>query len=181
MSENYNYLFKTVLIGEKGVGKVTLANDRTNGYPYYAEDYKMTIGVEFFKKTIKLDFENGPIISILQLWVLDEQNRRNFLRKMYYLGSLGAILMFDLTNHPSFESLPNWILEVRESMKNDIDIILVGNKSDLTEQRVVSSEEIDEFAKKYNLKYFEISAKTGTNVENMFNKFTKTIIEKRYL
>jgi len=87
---------------------------------------------------------------------------------MYYRGSLGTILVFDLTNSASFEHLPQWIEEVRANIKSDIPVLLIGNKSDLTDQRAVSIEEINNFTRDFNLYYMETSAKTGDGVGDCF-------------
>jgi len=87
---------------------------------------------------------------------------------MYYRGSLGAVLVFDLTNYASFEHLPQWIEEVRANIKSEIPLLLVGNKSDLIDQRAVSTEEINSFTRDFNLYYMETSAKTGDGVGDCF-------------
>lgn len=87
---------------------------------------------------------------------------------MYYRGSLGALLIFDLTNSSSFEHLAQWIDEVRANVKSEIPLLLVGNKSDLADERLVSIEEINNFTKNFNLYYMETSAKTGEGVGDCF-------------
>jgi len=177
MAEEYNYLIKTIVIGNPSVGKATLMRSIAKGF--FQEDYSMTIGVNFHTKTIDLETEGGPKRCKLQLWVLGGQERFSYIRPMYYRGSLGVILIFDLTNTDSFEHLPIWIHEIRENVKLEIPILLVGNKSDLFDQRAVSRDEIDRFRKKFNLKYIEISAKTGDFVEKCFYTLTCLMLAKR--
>ena len=101
---------------------------------------------------------------------------------MYYRGSLGALLIFDLTNWATFEHLPGWIEEVRENVKTEIPILLVGNKADLREERKVPSDIISKFAKSSNVVGFiECSAKTGKNVEEVFVKLTVLMIKIKKL
>ncbi|MHA1985842.1 MAG: GTP-binding protein [Promethearchaeota archaeon] len=166
MAEEYDYLFKSIVVGDGGVGKTALTLRFSKGF--FTEDYKMTIGVDFHVKTISIDAKEGPIRSKLQIWDTGGQERFSSIRPMYYRGSLGALLIFDLTNSSSFEHLPQWIEEVRSNVKNEIPLLLVGNKSDLVDQRAVSLEEINSFTQNFNLYYMETSAKTGEGVGDCF-------------
>ena len=166
MSEEYDYLFKSIVVGDGGVGKTALTLRFSKDF--FTEDYKMTIGVDFHVKTITINTIEGPIKAKLQLWDTGGQERFSSIRPMYYRGSLGAVLVFDLTNAVSFEHLPQWIEEVRANLKTEIPLLLVGNKSDLTDQRMVSLEEINNFTRDFNLYYMETSAKTGDGVGDCF-------------
>jgi Ras-related protein Rab-11A len=167
MTEEYDYLFKCIVVGDGGVGKTAITIRFSKGF--FTEDYKMTIGVDFHVKTIAIDTEQeGPIKVKLQIWDTGGQERFSSIRPMYYRGSLGSLLIFDLTSYESFEHLPQWIEEVRANVKSDIPLLLVGNKSDLIEQRAVSMEEINNFTRTFNLYYMETSAKTGDKVGDCF-------------
>lgn len=166
MSEDYDYLFKSIVVGDGGVGKTALTLRFSKDF--FTEDYKMTIGVDFHVKTITIDTNEGPIKAKLQLWDTGGQERFSSIRPMYYRGSLGAVLVFDLTNSSSFDHLPQWIEEVRANIKAEIPLLLVGNKSDLFSQRAVSLEEINSFTRNFNLYYMETSAKTGEGVGDCF-------------
>jgi len=166
MAEEYDYLFKSIVVGDGGVGKTALTLRFSKGF--FTEDYKMTIGVDFHVKTISIDTSEGPLKCKLQLWDTGGQERFSSIRPMYYRGSLGTILVFDLTNSASFEHLPQWIEEVRANIKTEIPVLLVGNKSDLIDQRAVTIEEINKFINDFNLYYMETSAKTGDGVGDCF-------------
>ncbi|MEJ2294071.1 MAG: GTP-binding protein [Candidatus Lokiarchaeota archaeon] len=166
MAEEYDFLFKSIVVGDGGVGKTALTLRFSKGF--FTEDYKMTIGVDFHVKTIELDTEEGSIRCKLQLWDTGGQERFSSIRPMYYRGSLGAVLVFDLTNSASFEHLPQWIEEVRANIKAEIPLLLVGNKSDLIDQRTISIEEVNQFTRDFNLYYMETSAKTGDGVGDCF-------------
>jgi len=166
MAEEYDYLFKSIVVGDGGVGKTALTLRFSKGF--FTEDYKMTIGVDFHVKTIEIDAEEGQIRAKLQIWDTGGQERFSSIRPMYYRGSLGALALFDLTNAASFEHLPQWIEEIRANVKTEIPLLLVGNKSDLVEQRAVSLEEINNFTSNFNLYYMETSAKTGEGVGDCF-------------
>ena len=98
------------------------------------------------------------------------------MRSMYYRGALGILLIFDLTNNESFKHLPNWIEEIRYCLKKEIPILLIGNKCDLPNERVVSYGDIEEFAKKYNLYYMETSAKSEEKAGDCFTVITHLIL-----
>lgn len=166
MAEEYDYLFKCIVVGDGGVGKTALTLRFSKGF--FTEDYKMTIGVDFHVKTIRVETEEEPLKAKLQIWDTGGQERFSSIRPMYYRGSLGALLIFDLTSMASFEHLPQWIEEVRANVNSDIPLLLVGNKSDLEDQREVSLEEINSFSDKFNLYYMETSAKTGEGVGDCF-------------
>ena len=167
MADEYDYLFKSIVVGDGGVGKTALTLRFSKGF--FTEDYKMTIGVDFHVKTIKIDTEEeGQILVKLQIWDTGGQERFSSIRPMYYRGALGALLIFDLTSYESFEHLPQWIEEIRANVKSEVPLLLVGNKSDLMDLRTVSLEEIDDFTEKFNLYYMETSAKTGDGVGDCF-------------
>jgi small GTP-binding protein len=166
MADEYDYLFKSIVVGDGGVGKTALTLRFSKGF--FTEDYKMTIGVDFHVKTISIDTSEGPIKCKLQLWDTGGQERFSSIRPMYYRGSLGTVLVFDLTNSESFGHLPQWIEEVRANIKADIPVLLVGNKSDLVDQRAVSAEDVSKFTRDFNLYYMETSAKTGDGVGDCF-------------
>ncbi|MHA1913959.1 MAG: GTP-binding protein [Promethearchaeota archaeon] len=166
MAEEYDYLFKSIVVGDGGVGKTALTLRFSKGF--FTEDYKMTIGVDFHVKTISIDADEGPIRSKLQIWDTGGQERFSSIRPMYYRGSLGALLIFDLTNSATFDHLPQWIEEVRANVKTEIPLLLVGNKSDLVEERAITLEEINNFTHNFNLFYMETSAKTGEGVGDCF-------------
>ena len=167
MVEEYDYLFKTIVVGDGGVGKTALTIRFSKDF--FTEDYKMTIGVDFHVKTITIDTSEGELRCKLQIWDTGGQERFSSIRPMYYRGSLGALVIYDLTNYESFEHLPQWIEEIRANIKNEIPLLLVGNKSDLTSQRAVTREEINDFTRKFNLYYMETSAKTGDGVGDCFH------------
>jgi small GTP-binding protein len=167
MSDEYDFLFKSIVVGDGGVGKTALTLRFSKGF--FTEDYKMTIGVDFHVKTIMIETEDEGLLRVkLQIWDTGGQERFSSIRPMYYRGSLGALLIFDLTSYESFEHLPQWIEEVRSNIKNEVPFLLVGNKSDLINERAVSLEEINSFTKKFNLYYMEASAKTGVGVGDCF-------------
>jgi small GTP-binding protein len=166
VSEDYDYLFKSIVIGDGGVGKTSLSLRFSKGI--FTEDYKMTIGVDFHVKTIIVETSEGVMTCKLQLWDTGGQERFGHIRPMYYQGALGAVVIYDITNYDSFEHLPQWIEEVRTNINYEIPLLLVGSKSDLAGQRAVSIREINNFTRDFNLFYMETSSKTGDGVMDCF-------------
>ena len=95
----------------------------------------------------------------------------------YFKGSKGVLIVYDITNYSSFESVDRWINEFRMKSEENSAIILVGNKNDIEEERKVTKEEGEEKAKKYNLAFFETSAKDGKNVEEAFKCLFEKVVE----
>ena len=123
-----------------------------------------------------LNFEGyGEIVA--QLWDLGGQDSFKSLRKLYLEGANGALLIFDVTQSKSFEKLRDWIHDFKLA-REDEPILLIGNKNDLKGKIQISDEEAKEFAKEFNMEFISTSAKTGTNVEEAFNKLIKTILDK---
>jgi small GTP-binding protein len=162
MSEDYNYLFKNIVVGDGGCGKTAIVVRFSQGY--FLEQYKLTIGVEFAVKTITI--KDGIKVK-LQIWDTGGQERFQYVRPLYYRGAMGAILLFDLTNRESFDHIPKWIEEVK-SNAGEIPMLLVGNKSDLVNERSVTRSEAEAFAREFQLYYIESSAKDGTGVGDVF-------------
>ncbi len=161
MAEDYDFLFKSVVVGDGGSGKTAVVVRFSQGF--FQENYKLTIGVEFAVKTIHINNYNVK----LQIWDTGGQERFRYVRPLYYKGSMGCIILFDLTNRESFDHVPKWLEEVKKESGN-IPILLVGNKSDLINERTVSLEEAKQISKDLNMFYIESSAKNGKGVGDVF-------------
>jgi len=170
--EKVDYLFKTIVIGDGTVGKTSLTMKFAHGT--FRDRYLMTVGVEFAIKTVEIEERKVKF----QIWDTGGQDRFAHVRPLYYRGALGGLLCFDLTNKKTFENLPKWIEEAQK-FGGIFPFVLVGTKADLEEQREVSNEEIKEFIAKYKMPYYETSAKTGLNVEEVFNRLGKEILKSK--
>ncbi len=111
----------------------------------------------------------------LQIWDTAGQETFKSITRSYYRGSIGGILVYDVTNRESFANLARWLEETRSYSNDKISLMLVGNKSDLADKRVVSQEEGAEFAKRHQLMFVETSAKTNSNVELVFSMLTEKV------
>lgn len=158
----YDYLFKLLLIGDSGVGKSCLLlrfADHT-----YTESYISTIGVDFKIRTIELD---GKTIK-LQIWDTAGQERFRTITSSYYRGAHGIIVVYDVTDLESFNNVKQWLNEIERYACENVNKLLVGNKSDLVSKKVVEYETAKEFADKLEIPFLETSAKAATNVEKAF-------------
>ena len=169
---SYDYTFRILLLGDPSSGKEELVNHFIS--PYFIDDTKLTIGVDFYSKTLGL---YGKKIK-LQIWDFGGEERFRFLLHQYCKGKDAAMIMYDITNRLSLDHLPEWTQIIREHA-GDIPIILIGNKLDLEKSRSVTKEEGILAAKKYNLSaYMEMSSKTGKNVEKAFEVITEILFER---
>ncbi|KAF2283988.1 hypothetical protein GH714_017786 [Hevea brasiliensis] len=162
-SQKIDYVFKVVLIGDSAVGKSQiLARFARNEFSL---DSKATIGVEFQTRTLVIQHKSIKA----QIWDTAGQERSN--------------AVYDITKRQTFDHIPRWLEELRSHADKNIVIILIGNKCDLENQRVVPTEDAKEFAQKEGLFFLETSALEATNVENAFLTVLKEIfnIVKRRL
>jgi len=168
--EQYDYLFKIVLVGESGVGKTNLLS-RFSRNEFNLES-KATIGVEFDTKRIE---HEGEIIKA-QIWDTAGQERFRAITSAYYKGAMGALLVYDISKRTSFQMLDRWLNEIKAHTEPDLNIILVGNKSDLENLREVTKEEAINYAKEHRMPFFETSALTSNNVEEVFKDLLVSIV-----
>nr|CCA24816.1 Rab11 family GTPase putative [Albugo laibachii Nc14] len=167
--DDYDYLFKIVLIGDSGVGKSNLLSRFTRN-EFHLES-KSTIGVEFATKSIVAE---GKTIKA-QIWDTAGQERYRAITSAYYRGAVGALLVYDITKHVSFENVERWLKELREHADANTVIMLVGNKSDLRHLRAVPTEEAMAFAEKNNLAFIETSALEAIGVDSAFQRILTEI------
>ncbi|KAL8124054.1 ras-related protein RABA6b-like [Apium graveolens] len=174
--EECDYLFKAVLIGDSAVGKSNLLSRISRNE--FQLDSKPTIGVEFAYRNIKVDDK----LVKAQIWDTAGQERFRAITSSYYRGALGALLVYDITRKNTFESVKKWLHELREFGDPDMVIVLVGNKSDLSESRQVVVEDGHTLAQLEGLCFMETSAKENINVEeaflNMINKIHEITSKK---
>ncbi|KAE9585134.1 putative small GTPase superfamily, P-loop containing nucleoside triphosphate hydrolase [Lupinus albus] len=160
--DDYDYLFKVVLIGDSGVGKSNLLSRFTKNE--FNLESKSTIGVEFATRTLNVD---SKVIKA-QIWDTAGQERYRAITSAYYRGAVGALLVYDVTRHATFENVDRWLKELRNHTDANIVVMLVGNKSDLRHLVAVSTEDGKSYAEKESLYFMETSALESTNVESAF-------------
>ena len=168
---NYNYLLKFIIIGDAAVGKSNLLLRYTSGQ--FKEEYQLTIGVEFGSNNVII----GDNTYRIQIWDTAGQENFRSITRSYYKNTACAIIVYEISNKKSFENISSWIEECKNTAPKSILMVLVGNKCDL-DNREVTEEEGREFAEKNGMLFFETSAKTGKNVEELFKESVKVIDQK---
>ena len=154
--DDYDYLFKVVIIGDSGVGKSNLLSRFTRNE--FHLDSKSTIGVEFATRSIQHD---GKIIKA-QIWDTAGQERYRAITSAYYRGAVGALLVYDISKRLTFENVERWLKELRTHADPSIVVMLVGNKCDLKHLQAVLTDDAKSFAEQNNLAFIETSAMDAT-------------------
>ncbi|XP_064170893.1 RAB3D, member RAS oncogene family, b isoform X2 [Anguilla rostrata] len=169
--QNFDYMFKLLIIGDSSVGK-------TSFLFRYADDsftpaFVSTVGIDFKVKTV---FRNNKRIK-LQIWDTAGQERYRTITTAYYRGAMGFLLMYDITNEDSFSAVQDWATQIKTYSWDNAQVVLVGNKSDLEEERVVPTEGSRQLANELGFHFFEASAKDNVNVRQAFERLVDVIYE----
>ena len=172
MEDDYDMIFKIILIGDSSVGKTNIMNKYLKNQ--FKEDSRATVGVEFGSR--QFEIENRKIKA--QIWDTAGQERYRAVTSAYYKGAKGAFIVYDVTRKETFDSVNRWISDILTTCDKNLTIILIGNKSDLEDQRQISKQQGEEKAKTYQLAFLETSALSGENLEKAFNMLINEIYEK---
>lgn len=172
MNEDYDYLFKLLLIGDSGVGKscilLRFADDT------FSESYISTIGVDFKIRTLTINDKKVK----LQIWDTAGQERFRTLTTAYYRSAHGIVLVYDVNDRETFFHVENWLQEVSRYASNDVNKLLVGNKCDILNKREVEYETARVYAEKLQVSFIEASAKDRTNIDKVFNIMAGELMAK---
>ena len=169
-----DYQYKLLFLGETGVGKTSLLIRFTDGV-FVEENALPTLGVDVRYKYVTLEEKKIR----LDIWDTAGQERFKNITKNYLHGANGIIFVCDVTNKDSFDKLKSWLIDAQVNVSTETEMIIVGNKIDLTEKRQVKFEKLKEFGDKHNIEVFEISAKTGEGVDDIFSILTKRLFQKK--
>jgi small GTP-binding protein len=171
MKPRNSFIFKIVIIGDAGVGKTTTTIQFAQSK--FNSEYMPTIGVSI----VKNEYLFGDNLVNFQIWDIAGQQYWQPMRKIYYGGSQGALILYDVTRPLSFQNVRKWHQELKEFLPNKIPQVLVANKIDLEDLRKISKAEGEALAAELNMPYFEISAKTAENLERAFSHLGELLIE----
>ena len=169
--ENYDFIFKVLLLGNSDVGKSSLLLRYVDSV--WSDTFVPTIGVDFKVKTIEI---GGKKVK-LQIWDTAGQERFRTVVSTYFRGAHGIFLIYDITNRDSFKNLENWLIEIEKNASENVLKILIGNKNDLEDERDISPDEGKSFANRNGMQFIETSAKMNTNVNEAFETLGKLMIE----
>ncbi|TMW67497.1 hypothetical protein Poli38472_011117 [Pythium oligandrum] len=161
--------YKLVFLGDQGVGKTSIITRFM--YDTFDNAYQATIGIDFLSKTMYMEDRTVR----LQLWDTAGQERFRSLIPSYIRDSSVAVVAYDITNRASFLNTSKWIEDVRAERGQDVVIMLVGNKTDISDRRQVSIEEGADKAKEENVMFIETSAKAGFNIKALFRKLATVL------
>ena len=170
------FVFKILILGNAAVGKTSLINRFCEGA--FQEDYKPTLGANIVRKDLDIEGSGSVVKVRLILWDLAGQEKYSVVRSMYFSGVEGALLLYDITRFNTFETISSkWMKDFKKYVRKESVFVLIGNKSDLKDQRVVPTERGKELAKEISASYFiETSAKLGENIEEAFLSLVKQIL-----
>mmetsp|Transcript_85033 Transcript_85033/g.147538 ORF Transcript_85033/g.147538 Transcript_85033/m.147538 type:complete len:202 (-) Transcript_85033:118-723(-) len=171
---DYDHLVKLLLLGDSAVGKSSLLMRTCEGR--FDSNFVLTIGVDFKWKQVE---RNGRKLR-LQVWDTAGQERFRTITPAYYRAAMGVVITYDITDKASFDHVEYWIKQLDQHGNEDVQRILVGNKSDLADLRKVSAEQGQALAQQFGMAFFETSAKTGTSVDDAFLHIADQVVTQRY-
>ncbi|XP_013085836.1 ras-related protein Rab-35-like isoform X1 [Biomphalaria glabrata] len=172
MAREYDHLFKLLIIGDSGVGKSSLLLRFADNV--FSGTYITTIGVDFKIRTIEV---NGERVK-LQIWDTAGQERFRTITSTYYRGTHGVLVVYDVCSGESFANVQRWLHEIDQNC-DVVNRILVGNKDDDPDRKVVLTQDAQRFAERMQIQLFETSAKENKNVEEMFKAITRQVLETK--
>ena len=172
MTEEKCYVVKIIIIGNQSVGKTNIVTRYVKGE--FSEDYMITIGMDFLTCNLKSDDK----IFKLRLWDTAGSEKFRSITKGYYSNTCCALIVYDITNQNSFDSVKQWIEDVKNYTDKDTHLVLVGNKIDLKDQRKISKEDGQNLATQNGMDFYESSALTGENINDIFEGICKYVNQK---
>ncbi|XP_071162044.1 ras-related protein Rab-13-like [Mytilus edulis] len=173
MSKRYDLLLRLLLVGETGVGKTCLLCKYIN--QDFISAHISTIGIDFKMKTLQI---NDRVVKV-QIWDTAGQERFESITKQFYRRAQGVLLVYDMSSRSSFEAIPKWLAHVEQFCKEDVSVMLLGNKCDREDIRQVTTKEASQFAKEHGIMFSETSAKSSSNLEKAFLDMCTDIIESQ--
>ena len=173
MEDNYDLTLKILIVGDSSVGKTNFMTRFIENK--FSEGYMTTSGIDL--QTTDIQIKNKKIR--IQLWDTAGQEKYKSITKNLFLKVMGAIIIYDITSEKSYINCKMWVQMIKEECGSHMQIIIVGNKSDLTDQRKIDEEEVMNYAKEQNTQYIETSCKTGENIRKAVSILCEKIMENK--
>ena len=170
--ENYEMMFKVVLVGDSFVGKTNIMSKYLKNE--FHEDSKATVGVEFGSRQFNIE---GHVVKA-QIWDTAGQERYKAITSAYYKGAKGAFIVYDITRKESFDNVTKWAEQLKSTADKNLTIIIIGNKTDLEDQRQVKTEEGQNKANELESAFIETSAASGSNLDKAFEMMINEVYKK---
>ncbi|XP_051529606.1 ras-related protein Rab-37-like [Myxocyprinus asiaticus] len=170
---NQDLTHKTILVGDSGVGKTSLLVQFDQG-KFIPGSFSATVGIGFTNKVLTVD----ELKVKLQIWDTAGQERFRSVTHAYYRDAQALLLLYDITSRSSFDNTRAWLTEIHEYAQDDVIIMLLGNKSDMSSSRVIRREDGEKLAREYGVIFLETSAKTGLNVDHAFITVGKELVRR---
>ncbi|OAF64909.1 Ras-related protein Rab-27B [Intoshia linei] len=170
--QNFDYMFKLLIIGNSSVGKTSFLFRYADNT--FKPSFVSTVGIDFKVKTVIRQDKRVK----LQIWDTAGQERYRTITTAYYRGAMGFILMYDITNEESFNSVQDWCSQIKTYSWDNAQVVLVGNKFDLNESRVISTERGKQLADQMGMLFFESSVKENMNVKQVFDRLVDCICDR---
>eukprot|EP00066_Takifugu_rubripes_P002657 XP_003964721.1 PREDICTED: ras-related protein Rab-26 [Takifugu rubripes] len=155
-SEFYDIAFKVMLVGDSGVGKTCLLV-RFKDAAFLAGSFISTVGIDF------------------RIWDTAGQERFRSVTHAYYRDAHALLLLYDVTNKASFDNIQTWLTEIHDYAQQDVVLMLLGNKADAAQERVVKREDGERLAKEFGVPFMETSARSGLNIDLAFTAVAKEL------
>eukprot|EP00484_Ammonia_sp_Unknown_P007929 CAMPEP_0197055150 /NCGR_PEP_ID=MMETSP1384-20130603/58115_1 /TAXON_ID=29189 /ORGANISM="Ammonia sp." /LENGTH=206 /DNA_ID=CAMNT_0042488621 /DNA_START=52 /DNA_END=672 /DNA_ORIENTATION=+ len=168
----YDHLVKLLMIGDSGVGKSCLLLRFSDDS--FSTNFITTIGIDFKLKTVEID---GKKVK-LQIWDTAGQERFRTITTAYYRGAMGVLMVYDITDEQSFLNIRNWMRNIEQHATPNVKKLLIGNKCDNADERVISQQRAQDLANEYQIQFFETSAKSDINVYEAFVALAKDIVDE---
>lgn len=169
---NFDYMFKLLIIGNSSVGKTSFLFRYVDDS--FTSAFVSTVGIDFKVKTV---FRKDKRIK-LQIWDTAGQERYRTITTAYYRGAMGFLLMYDITNQESFNAVQDWATQIKTYSWDNARVVLVGNKCDMEDDRLVPTEDGQRLAEELGFQFFEASAKDNINIKQVFEHLVDDICEK---
>ena len=171
LDSDFDYTIKILVVGDSTVGKTNFIRMFIENK--FNQNYMTTSGIDL--KTSSIEIKNKKIR--VQLWDTAGQEKYKAITKNLFLKVQAALIVYDITNEETFNNLKTWVRSIKEECGKQIQMLIIGNKNDLNEERVVDKNIAMEYAKEEKIDYLETSSKTGDNIQKAISLLCEKVLE----